>query len=125
MIEITMENVFGEPGPNFVWLLSSSEILRFQHFCNRVQGGELVVLDSSDFDLHGISRINLYLDETGRIVNRLNQDQSIDIRLSKTDWQHVSNKISSLKKPEQFQYIDFDEDGYEEYANWIVKRIGD
>ena len=126
LIELSNEPMYGEPGPNIVWIGEVSEFGRIYKALEILANKDVATirLKSDDFfEIKGCRELILKSNPHGKKLIHINKDFDITTEIPKDKWISIVNKIKTLSNEAGFFYIEFenDENSFVEDANWIVE----
>ena len=123
-IYYTTEVICNEPGPNMFWIGpgdSFRSLINAIYPLARGKKKEVSIKSNDNFFLDGIDFIQLIQQENYKKQFILKEKDNIIITLDKMHWRNVIHIITTITFEPSENYIDFEEEGLREDANWIIE----
>ena len=123
-IHYTTEVISNEPGPNMLWIGPGDGFRSFiDHLYPLAKGKkrELTIETGDAFVLHGIHRVRLIQQPRFKERFIVKGRDDVAITLDKQHWRDVIHLVTSITFGPSENYIEFDEEGLREDANWMVE----
>ena len=123
-IYYTTEVICNEPGPNMFWIGpgdSFRSLIDAIYPLARGKKKEVSIESNSNFFLDGIDSIQLMQQENYKKQFIVKKQNDIIITLDKIHWRNAIHIITTITFGPSENYIDFEEEGLREDANWIIE----
>ena len=121
-IELTNENISGEPGPNFYWRGTPEDFLRLIQDLHKLGKDHGETVSAKDLDyvevLDGYS-VELKSDKGSNKICDV-RNKAIDVNIDRKVWQRLLSIFLSISFYPSHDYIDFEDLDLLEDANFIV-----
>ena len=123
LIDYTLEEMNGEPGPNFFWLGSvdgMKAVVEMLYPLATETSKSVEITDGNGFKLKGITKVILQsADGSKNFVTKHNN--TIIVTLDKRHWREVIHSFVSITFDSGFNFVEFDNEDFVEEAKWIIE----
>lgn len=123
VIESTDEHVFGEDGPNFIWLGKCEDFKRVHEILSPLGERDDVRIALKDIKgelkFEQIEGSVFHSRADGDVLTK-KADNAVEVCLPKDSWMRILIMIEDLSTTKGTHYVEF-EDGFHEDLNWIME----